>query len=249
MKIVDAVWEQKNLGKKTAEIVIGSVEDEFNISDLLAVEENFEYVVVKVNSQAACRLYPLQESGYKFIETQISLTKNLKRIEDNNKLDKISKDIKFTEVNTYEDFVSTLNELTLDMFYTDRIALDPEFGVTIANKRYRNWLTDEFNSSRSQIFSIERKDKKIGFAMARDSEESVDILLGGIFSEYQNLGLGYNLIYQPIKYYEALGKKRLNTKVSSNNMNVIKLYMDLGYTINGIDYILVKHILNSRKTL
>lgn len=240
MNKIDAFWEIKNIEKRTVELEIDNKEISIDEKNLSEIEKNYEYVVVKVNSGNMPILRELQKKGYIFMETQISLSKKIK--EETFDFDKISKNIKFDKMSYIEDIHTITNNISDNMFRTDRIALDDRFGISIANKRYRNWIEDAYNKRSNDFFIISKKEKNIGFIMTSENEDNAEILLGGIFEEYQSLGYGYNIVYQPIKYYSSKKMKFLKTKVSSNNQEVLKIYISMGYAIDNMDYIFIKHV-------
>lgn len=240
MNKTDAFWELKNIKKRTAELVIDNRETNIDEKFFSEIEKNYEYIVVKVNSGNIITARELQKRGYIFMETQISLSKKIK--EETFYFDKISKNIKFDKMGYSDDIHIITNNISDNMFKTDRIALDDRFGISIANKRYRNWIEDAYNKRNNDFFIISKKEKNIGFIMTSENEDNVEILLGGIFEEYQSLGYGYNIVYQPIKYYSPQKMKFLKTKVSSNNQEVLKLYISMGYAIDSMEYIFIKHV-------
>jgi ribosomal protein S18 acetylase RimI-like enzyme len=241
LNIIEASWEIENLNRNTAEIIIESTDDIANFHKVFSMK-SYEYVVAKVSNKNQKALQKLQKEGFCFIETQISLTINV--LDDTiDRFQTVAKNINFEKVYLKDDLNIILDNITEDMFTTDRIALDPRFGVKVANQRYKNWIYSEFGKSNIEVFRINKKDKIIGFVMTNNSGSGeVNILLGGIYSKYQGQGYGYNIVYQPIKHYSATGKSVLKTKVSSNNMDVIRFYIALGYKIEGMDYILIKHM-------
>jgi hypothetical protein len=240
MKFTETPWEKVNLGKNSAELTIESADDVFEIEQILE-NSRFEYLVAKASVKNFKSLQFLQNNGFQFIETQISLSLNLKnKIFD--KFRSLTENFGFKKIDSINEFNTILENITDDTFSTDRIARDPAFGLKAANQRYKNWMSNEFGKTNIEIFNLTENTANVGFLMTRSSEkEDVDLLIGGIYSKYQGAGYGYNFIYQPIKHYSSLGKKKIRTKVSSNNLNIIKLYLSLGYAIENMDYVLIKH--------
>jgi len=240
MKIIETPWEIENLGKKSVEIIIEGLDSISEIEKIFEMN-NFEYIVVKTSYKNSVSLQILQHNGFQFIETQISLILNIKdAVLGESKY--FAENFGFEKINTKDELNNILSNITEGTFSTDRIARDPVFGLDIANRRYKNWIRNSFGKSNIEVFSITERGINAGFLMTGSSDaDEIDLLIGGIYAKYQGSGYGYNFVYQPVKYYISQGKTRIRTKVSSNNLNVIKLYLSLGYKIENMDYVLIKH--------
>jgi len=240
MKITEAFWENKNLGKKTVEMIIESRDSVSEIKSAISRNE-FDYSVAKISNQNSNALRFLQNNGFMFIESQLSFVLNA-RSATLDKFNHVGENIDFLKLNSEDDLDIVLDNITGETFSTDRIALDPEFGLRVANQRYKNWISNEFGKDGIDLFRISENNTTVGFIMAKNSNNGeINLLLGGIFSKFQGGGYGFNIVYQPIKHYLSEGKTILKTKVSSNNMEIIKFYISMGYRIEKIDYILIKH--------
>ena len=82
MKIIDAVWEKKNLGVTAAEILI---EGGDNIKEIMSALTDIDkqYVVCKVISGFNEATSVVQDLGYKYIEDQIEVEHDLHEIKRN----------------------------------------------------------------------------------------------------------------------------------------------------------------------
>ena len=241
MKVVYCFWEKRNLGCNVAEVSVEST-DHFDIKDL----EDFscyDYVVVKVPANKMDFNFGLSQLGYSMIELQMEMQVKIKDFNyDHKNLRLISEDVDFQQIKTEDELNDILSKLTTDMFTTDRIHIDPYFGPELSRIRYVNWLKDEFERNSSVILKLFYKGMNVGFSMFR-GESNIRGLLGGIYAEYQSLGLGA-LTTCSLPLY--IKKKNLNVKrilgdISSNNIPVWVLYEFFGYRAFNPRYVFVKH--------
>jgi len=242
MNVIFADWELENLNKKTYEINIDSEEDNINKIREFEKEKQPEYIVLKIPTKYAKNF--LQEiNSYKFIETQFTLVKKLKYFDKREDFSNRYALKKIDEENEINNLISFIDD---DMFKTDRIALDKEFGVKVANRRYKNWIKNG-QIKGNEIYFLMKNNKQIGFLMTSIKENTANILLGGIFNKFQGMGHGYGMVYKPIELYKEKNYDYLQTKVSSNNFQVLKIYLSLGYEIKNIEYVYIKHKTHMRR--
>lgn len=239
LRIVEATWEKQNLNKNVLEVTIGKDEPDLNLDEVN--NNDVDYIVVKVSCKNSFLTEKLHAGGFVFIENQISLYKHISEGIPP-KFNALSQKIELISITGTDDLDALLLNISDDMFSTDRIALDKRFGIRIANHRYRNWIRNEFGKENTELFTINKKDNPIGFVMASLTEHNeVNIQLGGIYTRYQSSGYGYGIVGKPIEHYARLEKKTLKTKVSSNNMDILKIYIAMGYQIEDMEYVWVKH--------
>jgi len=241
MKIVDAVWENKNLRKKTVEITIEVSDNEAEIkSQIIEIIDNYEYIVVKTPTGNIDINKYLNIKGFYFAENQLSLRRNLKQKFLNQKmLDYIEKKITAIKItDTKQLHCDIFKQIDSSMFSTDRIYLDSSFEKGSSERRYKNWIETTFY--KNELYKLIYNDKIIGFTYGSYDNNVYHGLLGGIFSPYKGLGLGISIIQKPI--YEAIKRniKYFETKISSNNPNVLNLYQNLDFKIYTIENVFVK---------
>lgn len=242
MKIIDAKWEERNLGLKTIEIEFDSLDFVCNI-DLMAntiknVESFYQYSVIKIPVNQIEANMLLQECGYTFHETQFTIKKKLSEVTEStfpNYIGNVSLEL-------IQEKQRILKNIDNDMFETDRISLDKTFGREIANKRYRNWIND-LSSETHLIYVLVDKTVDVGFfVVSANSSKIANIPLGGIYSDHKKKGYGIDLVYLPMIISKQLNCIFSQTKVSSNNKPILDIYMHFGYSIKNIHYVFTKII-------
>ena len=247
MKIVDAFWELRNLGKKTLEITFEpedfnkTPKEIYQLIENLRVEYQAEYLVVKIRAGKPEFGNELCKNDFYHIETQL----HLKAMRDDvefalNKYARFFRNAKLIEVTNSDDLNYIKSEIMKGIFHTDRIALDKNFGVDIANKRYANWVEDEFNRQ-SKLFFIMLNGNNIGFALRKYEKISAHALLAGLFSEYKNSKMGGTIYSIGLTHDFTEGFKIWHTDVSSNNLNSLRLQQQFGYKIESVSEVYVKH--------
>lgn len=240
MKIIDAVWEKRNLGCDVCEIELATEDDIIDVSHVLQ-KVSTPYSVVKCPVGNFDLLMCVQENGYKVVETSIMLEGKSAKIELPNIYQRFKPMISFRMA---DDFLmqKMLDEIQEGkIFSTDRIAIDPIFSPEIAGRRYCNWAKDEIEKG-AKVSIAYYKDEPVAFGISKKIDENkYDAFLGGVFKESANKGLGFMAIQANNEMIILNGGKTIVTHVSSNNLPILRLHMQFGYEIKDMQYILVKH--------
>lgn len=237
MKKIDCFWDLENLNKKTLEIHF-SENDLFE--EVLQLENNYEYIVCKAK-KPGLKINQFQENGYKFIENQLSISKKVTEdILSDKRIKRIVNKFNSEKIDSQNSLNHLLSNINENLFDTDRIFLDNEFPKGQSSIRYKNWIKSEFKNN-SEIDFIMYNNKKIGFVMYKLKGNNCHVLLGGIFDKYKGVGLGMSVVLLPIKIALDLDLKKIRTKISSNNFEVLKLYNHMNYKIDNLEAVFVKH--------
>lgn len=244
MKVTDCFWELDNIGKKTVEVRVES-SDCFDASAVSAAVSGYEYMVVKVPVNKLEFNLGLQDLGFTFVETQFHISKTYKSFDFEDRLVKIvTQGLEFHDITTPQELEQVAQRITPDMFTTDRVCLDPVFGPETGRRRYVNWMKSAWSRG-DKVFEYSKDGRRIGFALLKYSEDGsiVDGLLGGIYSEYQDEGLGLLTPAVPFLYAKDRNQpfKKMITSISSNNKGVVLVYNLLGFSVNSMEYIFIKH--------
>ena len=237
MKIVNAVWEQRNLGVTTTEIMIEDNDTPDLVEEQLSVIES-GYSVVKVPSEMGDILKTVQTKGYTFIEDMIHVEHDLHEIKMNSILKRLYEKTSYREMND-ADFEQLQSEIEKGMFDNDRISNDSFFAKGTSAKRYLNWTRD-LRSKEAKFYVITYGDEGAGFVvLEKKDEKTYYSVLGGGYEKYRRSGLG--IIQKEPEITRELGGKRLVTSVSSNNVNQLRALIMNGYSPYAIDHVLIKH--------
>lgn len=247
MKIIDCKWELKNINKKTVEITIERG-DNFDSNLLSLYTRDYEYAVVKVPMNMPSFNIGLAEMGYICIETQMNVGINMADF-DFSKVAHLYDDTRYEIVENYQDYLSVVSNIEPGMFSTDRIYIDPHFNGEIGCRRYTNWLTTEYESKKSQLVKVIYQDEHVGFMLVRSENDTIDLLLNGLYKPYQGKGLGILTPASPMMFIKknSLPIENEITSISSNNIPVVKLYNRLNFKILQHTYVFIKHFVKNKK--
>ena len=237
MKIVDAVWEKRNLGVSTFEITI---ENEDSLTDVENAVSDLacDYTVVKLSAQRNEFLPFLQMKGYIFIEDMIHLEHDLSVIPMNPIVKRLYDRTSFRRMNN-DDFIQLKEEILKGMFDTDRISLDKNFDSGASAKRYLNW-TEDLKDKGALFYVITYGKDSAGFVVLDTKDNiSYNSVLGGGYEKFKKTGIG--IIQKEQEITRELGGKRVTTSVSSNNVGQFRALIMNGYKPYAVDHVLIKH--------
>ena len=239
MRIIDAVWEKRNLGIETKEIEFEETDDIAAAKDCLQ-EIHAEYIVVKVPTSRADITHLLYEHQYEYIEDMILLINNLKTVKKLNAIGRLYDAVSIKKADE-EDIEEVFTEIRKGMFSTDRISLDKYFSKEIAAERDVNWSMDDLDRG-AELHNFIYKGKNIGFVGFKEIGNGVyTSFLGGIYNEYRLGGIGMVTELRLQDSIKKLGGKQLYTMVSSNNIRQVKNLTYDGYYVSKIKHIFIKH--------
>lgn len=237
MKVVNAVWEKRNLEMETYEI-------QFDESDRIEeLAEEFEgivasYLVAKVPSERSDISEYVQNRGYHYIEDLIRVEHDLHELVRNPLHQRLYDATSFRKM-TDEDIQVLQAEIQAGMFDSDRISQDSAFGKEIAAKRYGNWTKDLIRQG-AIPYVILYKEDPAGFIILKPQDnKTYESVLGGGYQKYRGTGLG--IVQKEQEIVRSLGGKSVVTHVSSNNPGQLKALIVNGYVPTGIEHVFVKH--------
>lgn len=240
MKIINATWEERNLGLKTQEIEVQLKDTVEDLSHCL-VSLNSAYQVLKIPSGRIDLMLFAEKEKFNFVETQFHSYGKLSEAAC------IASDKKFNKYNllcssnsdneTYGQVIRLVND---GIFGTDRIALDNNFGVEIANRRYANWIGDLQKNENTELRTVWFNKEIAGFLIGSANGKKYKAILGGVVPKYQGF-LGF-YVYGTIFRDLANKYEFLDVAYSSNNLPIVKLYEFFKIPIKELTYIYIKHV-------
>ncbi len=179
------------------------------------------------------------------METQINISKSYKSFNFEDRLVKqIYSHFTSLPVTSDEELEEVLERITSDMFSTDRIYLDSYFSHEKSSQRYINWIRNEFDSKKSVLRKNFYDGENVGFALFKQTEDGTRHgLLGGVYKNYQNMGLGLMTACSSFISAQKENKpfKVMRTTISSNNVPMMQFYNYLNFKVDSMSYVFVKH--------
>jgi hypothetical protein len=236
MEILEAQWDKSNLGVRSHVISINRI---LSADDILEIKNlDSEYVIAKVEYVDLNR--QLSDLGFTFAEKIESCVHNLATPKlakiQARLLSKIS--LKKVSKSERDDVIQNIDA---DMFVTDRIAMDPAFGPSIARNRYVNWITD-ITSNNGELYELILGGDRVGFFCIQQINEKVTKgILSGVYAKWRGKGFAIYLNYFQILLAQRKGSQFLETAYSSNNPQVRQVHESLGFKISKIEEVYISH--------
>lgn len=240
LKLVEAVWEKRNLGISVAEVSLDSQDSAEEIHQVYNdVSSKYEYHVFRVPCRRCDLSLLLQNLGCSFIETAITLSYDLKEFCVSEKYKMFCDECSWELMND-QDLVKLYDEIKLGIFSTDRIYLDPYFSAEQAANRYIFWIQDLVSQNlipHKVIFDGET----VGFFCNKPEGKKYKGVLASVYKNFKGTGMGFLIHYAALAYEQSRGFEYHIGNISSNNLPVLKINVELGSKINDMQYILIKH--------
>jgi hypothetical protein len=239
MKVVNATWEQRNLGVRAIEIELEKWDKPDAISGIC---QNFGsgYIVARVPVGAPELILELQRIGFVFSETMFYCSHFGGGFELNSVQNRLFTRA-FSRKMSSAGIEDLFTEIRSGVFSTDRISLDSKFGVAMANRRYCYWIQDEISRG-ANVYSAHIDGLEIGFfALKKNKIGESFLFLSGLFRKYNSSGLGFCPHFLGILQGLNNGERRVRLAVSSNNKGALALHMGKGHVLDEVSHIFCKH--------
>jgi len=241
MQVIDAVWEKRNLGVETKEIILHRNDSLSDVENILeSIYSKNQYTVVKIPVRKPDFIRFFTNKGFCFVESLFGISRSIDEFQLPKSIKRFDDMLIYKKMTTHSDFERLENEIKKGIFTTDRIALDVNFGIDIAATRYINWIRDELKNG-SEVFEIFYKERPIGFFSLKEiSNKKYDNFLAGMYLSDENMGFGFSILSKPIIELSKRQAKYYVTHVSSNNLPVMNLYFYFGFIPNDVVYVMTK---------
>jgi L-amino acid N-acyltransferase YncA len=239
MKIVEAFWEQRNLGVTCTEVSL----DESDTIDILTAtlaSLHGQYLIIKVPIARFDLMTTVEKAGFSFIEGSMNVVHHLKNIQLSGIQKRLNDSILYEEMDQ-ADIARLYDELRRGIFVTDRVYLDTAFTKEQAAQRYEYWIEDECGRG-AQLYKLVYKSQAIGFFIFKEtSNGGCYPFLAGLYESTTTPGGGNVLVHKIIEEASRRGLKFISSFISTNNLPVIKVHLSEGFTIAQISYVYIKH--------
>lgn len=244
MKTTHAVWELDNLGVNAYEIVL----DAADTPEMLAQEEQrviaegAEYIVVKTPVNCQQLLFGLPKLGYSFVEMVFHVMIRRNEYSMPATIARFDRGLTVVERKEESERQLVYDRIRAGVFHSDRVSIDPAFGVEKGGNRYANWLKGMLERG-GFLYEVLSGEKPIGFfVICRKDETTVDPVLMGMYDEANDRGMGALLHKKTLDTCFTHECKKLTSTIVSNNAKVLHVYVNAGATITDTLYTYVKHV-------
>ena len=129
MEIIDAFWEQRNLGISCSEIKADTGDTVKGMLEALALLTS-QYQVIKLPVSRYDLMRVVEQHGFSFIEGSMNVVHNLKNIDRSGIQKRLNDRVCYEEMGEV-DISRLYAELQKGVFITDRIYLDTFFAKSV----------------------------------------------------------------------------------------------------------------------
>lgn len=244
MKTLHATWELDNIGVNAYEIMLAPQDT----PEMLAAEEQrliaegAQYIVVKTPVNCPQLLFGLSGLGYTFVEMVFHVAIERRDYHMPDTIARFDRGLTVEPLTDVEQLARVQALIRAGVFVSDRVSIDPAFGVSAGGNRYARWL-GSMVAGGAYLYEVQLKQRPIGFfVIQRKSEDTVDPVLMGLYDEQRDRGMGALLHKKTLDTCFTHACDRLTSTVVSNNAKVLRVYVNAGATITDTLYTYVKHI-------
>lgn len=243
MRLVEAVWENRNLGTSCREIYIEKEDTPEEIRQYVSgVPEAYQVLFLPIERSEL--LLTVQDCGFSYIESNFDLVRKCKGQQE---LPKTYERIlaKVSSRQLVGDEIEIFLENLRDKYFfdKDKISIDPHFSEQAsANRNY--WRTKDFLEENRdlRIYEALYGEKAIGYFILEVKDKNiVDVYLSGLYPDCREMNLGTCIMGAETREAMRLGAKTITTGVSLNNFSCLRVYQSLGYEISKSTNIFIKH--------
>lgn len=244
MKTTHAVWELENIGANAWEIML----DSSDTPEMLAEEEKriiaegADYIVVKTPVNCQQLIFGLPKLGYTFVEMVFHVAIRRDNYHMPDMIARFDRGLTVVERTEESERQRVYDLIRAGVFVSDRVSIDPAFGVEKGGNRYANWLRSMLERG-GYLYEVMKGEKPIGFfVICRKDETTVDPVLMGLYDEKNDRGMGALLHKKTMDTCFIHECKRLTSTIVSNNAKVLHVYVNAGADITDTLYTYIKHI-------
>lgn len=242
MKLINQIWEKRNLNLNCVELRFSNDDTSLDVlNGISCIEDDVDYVqaTIPINNMDLVR--EIQKQGFSFAETKISLIADLSKASLPPSFQKAYGKITYHLADKTE-LEQIYSNLRMGIFDTDRFSLDPYIGKMKSGNRYYEWCKSDVEDGISDAYIVYYKERALGFFLLRmiDTKYAYGVM-GGLFNRERDLGKGFSVLYPPIELATRENRQYILTGVSSNNISSLRMHQSLGYEIQDLQYIFIKH--------
>lgn len=244
MKTVHAIWERDNLGVEAYELSL-SPEDTPEMlmeAERAVIEQGAEYIVLRSPVNCQQLLFGIPKLGYTYVETVFHVEIKRRDYHMPEMIARFDRGLTVVQRTQPEEMERVYALIRAGVFVSDRVSIDPAFGVENGGNRYANWLKTMLGGG-GFLYEVLQGEKPIGFfVICRKDADTVDPVLMGMYDEQNDRGMGALLHKKTLDTCFTHECKRLTSTIVSNNAKVLRVYVNAGATITDTLYTYVKHV-------
>ena len=195
---------------------------------------NAEADVIRVKLLASSENeFIMQKQGFLFADRTIKVSISVNKCSLD--LDKFIR-LPIEETKNYKEDIF---KIAVDSFlYDRRFHILPQCNREVAAAVLQEWI-----NGLDDVLVCKYKDKVIGFLALKETEhDSLFVHLAAVDAKYRLMGAAMALYAQAIKTAKERGYKKLEGRISSQNMAVMNIYATLGASFSEAQDIFLKEV-------
>lgn len=126
--------------------------------------------------------------------------------------------------------IEEIKEIAKNSFNYGRFFEDPFISNLIAKQRNLNWIDDISMSNDIKLVALEKNKKIRGFMAYKELEDHIDLLLGGVDSNFSHLAFDFWNKFLQLYCID----KTVKTVISCSNIPIINLYSKMGFIFKDV---------------
>jgi ribosomal protein S18 acetylase RimI-like enzyme len=127
-------------------------------------------------------------------------------------------------------------------FANGRYHLDPKIPLSLANKRYKDWvLRTQIKGNKQQLLAAEIEGSLCGFMIHELKDREGYLHLAALMPQWRGKGLGVEIIDSSLNYLKSHGADIVKSKVPASNMGALNMHSALGTKFMDFEYLLHWH--------
>ncbi|MEC2077307.1 hypothetical protein [Metabacillus fastidiosus] len=231
-------WDEAVFEKKTAELMNFKFKDFEGLRGLfgrinqIVDREKLQLVCLRYNSRDQIFKKLALEHGFNIVEQSYYVTHN--KI---NKIPIVKKNLTFRRPGLKD--IPKIQRIAKESFEFGRFHEDPFVDIELAKKRYENWILNLIEET--QFYVLDVKGEVAGFFNYVIKENYIDLPLSGIDKQFSGIGsFMWHKMFNFINEVEDVRKAKI--LISSSNLDVLNLYMIMGFKVKESMFGYHKHI-------
>lgn len=246
MVITNAIWDTKNTGLKTCEILFEAY-DTFQTYLDADIEKKYDFSVIKIPVGNLGIVHKMEDYGYRYLENQITISFEVDQLEEiSGKWKRSLSGLTYDPISEIGQIESIIKEVDNKMFENDRFSLDPSWDANISSLRYVNWIRDIFEKKIANFYLMRKEGNDIGFFTIKHISKLISSCpIAGIYNDYKSHGYFFGLAWFWLEESRKLGYKKLVTSISTNNKAIQSFLSKVfSYRVDETLIVLRKRLIN-----
>tara|TARA_B100000989_G_scaffold292937_1_gene269596 strand:- start:1018 stop:1701 length:684 start_codon:yes stop_codon:yes gene_type:complete len=195
------------------------------------IKKKNSFFTAKIESSDFPKSLYLQKYGFKCIDYHLTFNKKLE----------VGENISACRFYANSDKCHVLK--LSNFFNFSRFHMDPEISSSVASKIKREWVKSFFLGKRGDnMIVFEEAGNILGFLLflIRGEEIIIDLII--VDEKHRRKNIAKKMIDFMVKKSISKRIQRVKVGTQSSNLNAIKFYSKLGFSLSSINIILHKHI-------